>query len=218
MRDDARLLDDVAPVLPTAAIGRGTISNSRNPQAGGLIPGGRLVVNFHDDSGWDHARLFLWPIDGTTWIVLTPDGDKYAERFADYSSMRVPSLGGGEMPEVGSVEFSRGWTLNELSELVREGINLALCARTSMGFTHDRDPTVLCDLSGRLFSVPPVTMGDRVRRRIVRKLSVWSCSCESTYTITRPDYSRWHFISDERTTSANASRTVGSSCFCEYGN
>ena len=59
IRDDARLLDDVAPVLPTAATGRGTISNSRNPRAGELLPGGRLVVNFHDDQGWDHSRLFL---------------------------------------------------------------------------------------------------------------------------------------------------------------
>ena len=47
---------------------RGTISNSRNPQAGELLPGGRLVVNFHDDPGWDHSRLFLWPIDASTWI------------------------------------------------------------------------------------------------------------------------------------------------------
>ena len=93
----------------------------------------------------------LWPIDATTWIVLTPDGDEYAERCADYSRMRVPPLGGGEMPEVGSVEINRGWTLNELSELVREGRNLALCARTSMGLTHYRDPTMMCDLSGRLF-------------------------------------------------------------------
>ena len=75
--------------------------------------------------------------------------------------MRVPlPPWWGEMPEVGSVEFNRGWTLNELSELVREGRNLALCARTSMGLTHDRDPTMMCDLSGRLFSVPPVAMSD----------------------------------------------------------
>ena len=59
-------------------------------------------------------------------------------------------LGGGEMPEVGSVEFNRGWTLNELSDLVREGRNLALCARTSIGLTFDRDPTMMCDLSGRV--------------------------------------------------------------------
>ena len=89
IRNDARRLDDVAPpVLPTAAIGRGTISNSRNPQASELLPGGRLVVNFHDDPGWDHSRLFRWPIDATTWIVLTPNGD--ADRCADYSRARVP--------------------------------------------------------------------------------------------------------------------------------
>ena len=127
-------------------------------------------MNFHDDPSWDHSRLFLWPIDANPWIVLTPDGDKYAENFSDYSKMPVPRIGEGETPEIGSVEFSRGWTLNELSELAREGINLALCARTSMGLTHDRDPTMMCDLSGRLFNVPPVTMGERVRRRIVRKL------------------------------------------------
>ena len=44
----------------------------------------------------------------------TPDGDKCAERFADYSRMRVPLLGGSEMPAVGSVKFNRGWTLNEI--------------------------------------------------------------------------------------------------------
>ena len=56
---------------------------------------------------------------------------------------------------------------------MREGRNLALCAQTSMGLTHDRDPTMMCDLSGRLFNVPLVTMGELVRRRIVRKLLVW---------------------------------------------
>ena len=35
--------------------------------------------------------------------------------------------------EVGSVEFSRGWTHDELSELVREGRNLALNAQSSVG-------------------------------------------------------------------------------------
>ena len=32
---------------------------------------------------------------------------------------------------------------------------------------------MMCDLSGRLFNVPSVTVGERVRRRIVRKLPVW---------------------------------------------
>ena len=78
--------------------------------------------------------------------------------------MRVLPIGEGETPGIGSVEFSRGWTLNELSELVREGTNLAYCARTSMGLTHNRDLTMMRGLSGRLFNVPSVTMGERVRR------------------------------------------------------
>ena len=52
-------------------------------------------------------------------------------------------------------------SLGKVSELVREGRNLAFCARASMGLTYDRDPTMMCDLSGRLFNVPPTTLGDR---------------------------------------------------------
>ena len=40
-----------------------------------------------------------------------------------------PPLGGGDMPEVGSVEVNRSWTINELSELVRE----------AMGLTYDHE-------------------------------------------------------------------------------
>ena len=121
-------------------------------------------------------------------------------------------LGGGEMP----VEFNRGWILNELSELVREGRNLVLCAQTSMGLTHDRDLTMMWDLSGRLFSVPPLTMEETSQTSDCSKTPcVTSCSCES-YTITRPDHSRWHLLSDKRTTSAIASRTVGSSFSCVW--
>ena len=189
IREDARLLDDVALVLPTTATGRRTIFNSRNSQAGELLPGGRLVVNFHDDPGWDHSRLFLWPIDANTWIVLTLDGDTHVEKFSDYSKMRVPPVGEGETPEIGSVEFSCGWALNELSELVREGRNLGFCARTSMGLTYDRDLTMMCDLSGRLFNVSPVTLGERVRRRTVRKLPVWRLAHANPLTPSR-DYSR----------------------------
>ena len=100
IRDDARVLDDVAPVLLSTTPERGSISNSRNPQAGELSPGGRLEVNFHDDPGRDHSRLFLWPLVASTWIVITPDGDKYAENFSDQSKMRVHSIGEGETPEI----------------------------------------------------------------------------------------------------------------------
>ena len=94
-------------------------------------------------------------MDANTWIVFTPDGDTYAEKFSDYSRVRVPPIGDDETPEIGSVEFSRGWTIDELSEMVREGRNLALGARASMGQTFDNDPTMMCDLSGRLYNVPP---------------------------------------------------------------
>ena len=71
------------------------------------------------------------------------------------------------------VEFSRGWTLDELSELVREGRNVAPSARTSMGLTNDRHPTMMRDLSGCPINVPPMNLGERVKCRIVRKLPRW---------------------------------------------
>ena len=116
------------------------------------------MVSFHDDPGWDHSRLVLWPIDASTWIILTPDGDNYGEKCGNYSKMRAPPNGDDETPEIGSVEFSRGWTIDELSEMVREGRNLALGARASMGLTFDNDPTMMCDLSGRLYNVSPVSL------------------------------------------------------------
>ena len=116
---------------------------------------------------------FLWPIDASTWIILPPDGDKIRRKIGDYSKMRAPPIGDDETPEVGSVELSRGWTIDELSEMVREGRNLALGARASMGLTFDNDPSMMCDLSGRLYNVPPVSLADRVKRRIARKLLEW---------------------------------------------
>ena len=44
--NDARLSDDVAPVLPTTATRRGTISNSCNPQAGELLSLGAFGGEF----------------------------------------------------------------------------------------------------------------------------------------------------------------------------
>ena len=70
-----------------------------------------------------------------------------------------------------------------------------------MGLTYNRGPTVVCDLGERLFNVPPVTLGERVKRRIVRKLPMWRPAPANP-------------LRKESTTSANASRTVGSSDFC----
>ena len=130
-------------------------------------------MNSRDDPGWDRSRLFLCPLDANNRIVLSPVGDICAAKINDYSRVRVPPNSGGETPEIGSVQFSRGWTLDELSELVRDGRNRALNAQSSVGLMCDRDPAMMCDLSGRLFNVPSVTLGERVRRRIVRKLPMW---------------------------------------------
>ena len=87
--------------------------------------------------------------------------------------MQVLAIGGSDTCEIGSAEFSLGWVLNELSELAREGRNVAVLARTSVGFTYDREPMMFCDPCGRLFKVPPMTLGELVRRWIVRKLLMW---------------------------------------------
>ena len=70
----------------------------------------------------------------------------------DHLKIRLSPRGGGEMPGGGSADFNRGRTFNDLCELVREGGNLTLCVRTSMGFTHDHGPTMMCDWSGRLLT------------------------------------------------------------------
>ena len=44
---------------------------------------------------------------------------------------------------------------------------------------------MMYELSGRLFSVPLVTMGERVRRRIVRKLLVWRAAPANPSTPSR---------------------------------
>ena len=43
-----------------------------------LLPGQTLAVFFEDDVYW-HERLLLWPRDSSSWYILTPDLDVYAE-------------------------------------------------------------------------------------------------------------------------------------------
>ena len=50
---------------------------------------------------------------------------------------------------------------------------MALCARTFKGLTHDCDWTMMCDPNGDLSSVLPVTLGERIRRQIIRRLQAW---------------------------------------------
>ena len=160
-RDDSLLLGDVASVMPSSVGGERATPDTRHPQVEGLIPGGRLVVKLHDDLGWDHSRPFLWPIDASTWIISTPSGDIYAQKFGVYSKVCTPPIGDDETPEIGSVEFS---AIDELSEMVREGRNLALGTRTSMGLTFDNDPTMMCGLGDRLCAVAPVSLAEHIER------------------------------------------------------
>ena len=50
-----------------------------------LRPGSRLVVKYFGQAGW-HERLVLGLIRGLLYLILTPDGDKYAEELSDYET------------------------------------------------------------------------------------------------------------------------------------
>ena len=121
---------------------------------------GRLVVNFHERSGMGSLAT-LWPIDASTWIILPPCGDIFGQKFA--------------------VEFR---AIDEPSEMVREGRNLALGTRTSMGLTSDNVPTMMCGLSDRLCTVTPVSLAEHIEHRIAQKLPEWrplSCPIVCTF-------------------------------------
>lgn len=69
-----------------------------NPLGGGLNQGDRLLVFYDQDVVW-HCRLLLALVHQNLWIILTPDGDIYAEEVSDgntdWSAWRVWPLGGG---------------------------------------------------------------------------------------------------------------------------
>ena len=44
-------------------------------------PGLRLLVSYETDPGWHHERVLLAPVIDDDWMVLTADGDVYAESF-----------------------------------------------------------------------------------------------------------------------------------------
>ena len=118
----------------------------------------------------------------------------------------MPPVGDGDEPEFGSVEFIRGWTFEELSGLVRFGRNLALQARTAMELTYDRDPTVKCDLSGRLFNVLPLTLGGGLEG----KLPVWRPPPSNPSTLPRRSIANvgFHQKEDKRPSERPVSREI----------
>ena len=44
------------------------------------VPGDRCVVFFDGDDVY-HERWMIWPMGESQWMILTPDGDIYAERL-----------------------------------------------------------------------------------------------------------------------------------------
>ena len=156
--------------LSTTASERGTIDFQFTQSASGTPPGRSSDGEF----SWRRGLGPLTAVNANAWIVLTPSWQwPICEEIFRLLKVAVPPIGESETSEIDSVEFSRDWTLNELSELTREKRNLTLCARASMGLIYDRDPTMMCVLSGRLFNVPPITLGGLVKRRIARKLPMW---------------------------------------------
>lgn len=67
-----------------------------NPLGGVLKQGDRLLVFYETDVVW-HARLLLALVDQNLWVILTPDGDIYAEEVSDgnmdWSAWRVWPMG-----------------------------------------------------------------------------------------------------------------------------
>ena len=53
-----------------------------NPLGGVLKQGDRLLAFYETDVVW-HARLLLALVDQNLWVILTPDGDIYAEEVSD---------------------------------------------------------------------------------------------------------------------------------------
>ena len=88
----------------------------------------------------------------------------HAKRFLECA--RVPTVSKEDAAELGSAESTRGWTLEEFGRLVRKCCDLALQARAARSETYDRDPIMMmCDLSGRLFDVPPETLTRKLPER-----------------------------------------------------
>ena len=102
------------------------------------------------------TELFLWPIDANAWIVVNPDGDKYAVKFSDYSKMRVPPL-----------VLSMSWVSWSEKEEIWPSVR---------GPQWDWPTTLTrrwCVIWVDAFSTYLLRLDERVRRRIVRKWPMW---------------------------------------------
>ena len=69
----------MALVAGGAAARRGLDADGRESLLAQLLPGARIGVRFADDPHHVHERILGWPCAVNSWVVLTGDGDEYAE-------------------------------------------------------------------------------------------------------------------------------------------
>ena len=68
------------------------------------VPGDRCIVFFDGDDVY-HERWMIWPLGESQWMILTPDGDLYAEhldgsRPDDGPMFSRPLSAEGALPEM----------------------------------------------------------------------------------------------------------------------
>ena len=70
-----------------------------------IQPGRRFLVKFHDDPGFVHERVALWPLAASSaggpalsFAVLTSGGHAYEEAFSDYSGLHVLDNASADYP------------------------------------------------------------------------------------------------------------------------
>ena len=87
------------------------------------MPGMRLLVAFEGDPGWHHERILQWPVADDRWVVLTGDGDSYAEGLDEYDSWIAVPTGATEYPiEVRNVvAFENVPSRSDLWRYIRQG-------------------------------------------------------------------------------------------------
>lgn len=109
------------------------------PPVGGLKAGDRILVYYEGNTFW-HTRYLLACVERSLWIIITPDGDIYAQEVSsangDWEAWRSWPLGGG-IP-VG-VDGNRIYRFNPepdagtLQQLLQEGDQHAQQERVRLG-------------------------------------------------------------------------------------
>ena len=113
---------------------------------GGLKAGDRILVFYEGDTLW-HSRYLLACVERSQWIIVTPDGDIYAEEVSsansDWSAWRSWPVGGG-MPlgvDPNMVhQFRPEPDAGALQQLIAEGEQHAQQERVRLGIPAPAAP------------------------------------------------------------------------------